>query len=250
MRRKRGWMQLRVHSVKDDTHDTKTFYLVDHDDNMRAFDYHAGQYLTLRFDGVAEKPVVRSYTMSSSPCEPDYVALTVKRVEHGLISNHMCDQLVKDSVIRALGPIGKFCYEPEKDGSHLYMVAAGSGVTPFVSIMREYASLLGKPGAPKKMTLLVAYRSMADLICWDDLKAINAQEGCHVVTTLTRENNEAGGFWYGRPNADMMRRAVGNDWQDVTVMTCGPEEMMQLVVETAKAAGLPDERIKQESFNS
>ena len=74
---KRGWMNLRVDRVVHDTHDTDTFILVDADEGGRAFDYIAGQYLTFRFDDIEAKPIVRSYTMSSSPNQPGFAAFTV-----------------------------------------------------------------------------------------------------------------------------------------------------------------------------
>ena len=78
---KRGWMPLKVDEVVDETHDTKTFLMSDADDGGRPFDFVAGQYLTFRFDDVAEKPVVRSYTMSGSPRQENQSIFTVKRVE-------------------------------------------------------------------------------------------------------------------------------------------------------------------------
>ena len=79
------------------------------------------------------------------------------------------------------------------------MVGAGSGVTPFVSILRAYADTLGQPGSPEKMTLLVAYRSKEDLICWSDLEALQKVPGIRVFTTLTREDARDEGFLHGRP---------------------------------------------------
>src|SRR5690606_8692796 len=66
---KRGWMNLKVTRIVDETHDTKTFYMEDADEGGRPFDFIAGQYLTFRFDAITEKPLVRSYTMSGSPCQ-------------------------------------------------------------------------------------------------------------------------------------------------------------------------------------
>lgn len=243
---KRGWMNLRVSRIVDETHDTKTFFLTDADDGGRAFDYEAGQYLTLRFDHIAEKPLVRSYTMSSSPNQPDEVALTIKRVDNGVVSNWTCDQVTVGSILRARGPIGKFCFHGLNHKSHLVMVAAGSGVTPFVSIMRQYAPLLGQEFAPKQMTLLVAYRSQQDLILWEDLQRLNQIPGCRVVTTLTRET--APGFWHGRPDRAMLDRVMNNNFADITCMTCGPEAMMQMVVHHCQAREVPDEQILTESF--
>lgn len=245
---KRGWMPLKVDEVIEETHDTKTFIMTDADDGGRPYDFVAGQYLTFRFDDVAEKPVVRSYTMSGSPRQDNNSIFTVKRVEGGLISNWLCDNVKVGDTLRARGPIGRFCFEPEKDNGHLLMVAGGSGVTPFVSIMREFADKCGQEGAPQKMTLLVAYRSQKDLILWEDLERINASPHCRVVTTLTRETAE--GFWHGRPDMPMLEKLFEGQYEDCTVMTCGPQAMMDLVVQHGKENGMMEQHLKTESFES
>jgi ferredoxin-NADP reductase len=239
-------MPLKIDKVIEETHDTKTFVMVDADDGGRPFDFVAGQYLTFRFDDLADKPVVRSYTMSGSPMQTDNSIFTVKRVDGGLISNWLCDNVKEGDILKARGPIGRFVFEPEKDNEHLLMVAGGSGVTPFVSIMRQYLNTLGQEGSPKKMTLLIAYRSTNDLILWEDLKKIDATPGARVVTTLTRETKD--GFWQGRPDDNMLTELFAGSYADVTVMTCGPEAMMSLVEEHCKKHGMDEQHIKTESF--
>lgn len=245
---KRGWMPLKVIDVRLDTHDTKTFFLVDADTSKREFDYYAGQYLTIRFDDLAAKPIVRSYTMSSSPNQPDAIAVTLKTVENGLVSNWLFNNIKVGDILRARGPIGRFCFEPEKDCSHVAMVAGGSGVTPFISMMREYAPLLGQKDAPKKMTLLVSYKSREDLICWQDLEAINRIDNMEVICTLTRE--QAPGFWHGRIDHAMLAKAFQGQYADTTFMTCGPQAMMDLVVDHCLKHGVDAHHIKTESFES
>ena len=71
---KRGWMNLKVSRVTQESPDTKTYYLIDAEDGGRQFDYIPGQYLTFRFDHIGPKPIVRSYTMSSSPNQKEEVA--------------------------------------------------------------------------------------------------------------------------------------------------------------------------------
>jgi ferredoxin-NADP reductase len=246
---KRGWMNMRVERVIHETHDTDTFVLVDAEDGGRAFDYVAGQYLTFRFDDLAEKPIVRSYTMSSSPNQGDFSAFTVKRVDRGLVSNWLCDKVQVGTILRARGPIGKFCYEPAKDRKHIVMIAGGSGVTPFVSMVREHGPRLGQPGEPEKMTLIVSYRSREDLICWPDLVAAQVLPNVRVITTLSREA-AAGGFWHGRIDHDLLTRAIGGVYGEATFMSCGPQAIMDLTVEHVKGANVPDEHVKTESFES
>lgn len=247
---KRGWMNLKVVKVIEETWDTKTFVMVDAEEGNRPWDYWAGQYLTFRFDNIGEKPIVRSYTMSSSPNQGETCAFTVKRVEQGLISNWLCDNVQVGTVLRARGPIGRFIYEPEKDREHLVMVAAGSGVTPFVSIMREYAATLGMPGAPKKMTLVVSFRSRKDLLCWTDLQEILRHDGVRLVTTLSRDPDAPNEFLHGRLDEPMLTSIMEGKYEQTTFMSCGPQAIMDLARDHALKNGVPAEQIKTESFES
>ncbi len=246
---KRGWMELKVTQVVTETSDTLTFLLEDAAEGGRPFDYYAGQYLTFRFDDLAPKPIVRSYTMSSSPRQDGASAFTVKRVEKGLVSNWLCDHVKVGTILKARGPIGKFCYDAPLDRPHLVMVAGGSGVTPFVSIMREYADCLGQGQAPQKMTLLVSYRSLDDVILRKDLEEFQRHPNNKVLITLSRENRVDQGYAYGRITTDLLAQAFGQDPSQVTMMTCGPQAIMDQAVAFAQSIGLEPSQIKTESFD-
>lgn len=247
-RRKKGWMAMKVTQVIQETWDTSTFILEDAEDGSCAFDYIAGQYLTFRFDDISEKPVARSYTMSSSPCQTGFSAVTIKRVPGGLVSNYFCEQVKEGSILKARGPIGKFVWDAKLCRPHLVMVGAGSGVTPFVSILRQYANTLGQPGSPEAMTLLVSYKSKEDLICWSDLQALAQTAGIRIFTTLTREDAKTEGFLYGRPDEAMLAKVCEGTYHQATYMTCGPEAMMQNVCQFLRGKEVPEEHIMLESF--
>lgn len=248
VRRKRGWMNLRIDKIKEDTWDTKTFYFVDEEEGSVSFDYIAGQYLTFRFDNLQDKPLARSYTMSSSPCQPDYIGVTVKRVPGGIVSNWMCDTLQVGSVLKARGPIGRFCFDSSRCQDHLIMIGAGSGVTPFLSILREYAPRLGQANCPKKLSLLVAYRSKNDLIAWEDLLELQKYPGVDIKVTLTREDASSEGFWHGRPDTLMLAEFIGSAYAESSYMTCGPEELMNMTVDHLKSHQVADDQIQLEAF--
>ena len=74
-------MPLKITRRIEECRDTVTLVFEDADEGGRVFDFLAGQYLTFRFDTLAAKPVVRSYTMSGSPSEKDAAYVTVKAVE-------------------------------------------------------------------------------------------------------------------------------------------------------------------------
>jgi ring-1,2-phenylacetyl-CoA epoxidase subunit PaaE len=259
---KRGWMNLKVVKVIEETWDTKTFFLEDLEEGGRTWDYTAGQYLTFRYDGVSDKPAVRSYTMSSSPSQDSFCAVTVKRVEGGLISNWMCDNLKQNDTLRGRGPIGKFVYDPTSDASNLLMIAAGSGVTPFVSIMREYHKTLGQKASPKLMTLVVSYRSLKDLILWEDLCTIAASPHCNLIVTLSRDEVPHSiprptatpstplniTFLKGRLTMEILHSHLGKALKDTTIMSCGPDAIMNLAKDYGLSAGVTADQIKTESF--
>jgi ferredoxin-NADP reductase len=243
-------MNLKVTKIVNETWDTKTFFMEDLEESGRTWDYVAGQYLTFRFDSIGEKPLVRSYTMSSSPNQANHSAVTIKRVVGGVVSNWFCDKVDVGTVLRARGPIGKFVYDPTIDHANLVMIAAGSGVTPFVSIMREYCKTLGQQGSPKSMTLLVSYRSRKDLILWSDLEAVSTVPGCRVITTLSRDQEAPSSFWQGRIDDAMLTRLFGGEFNSSTVMTCGPGPIMELVRQHGTSNGIAQEHLKMESFES
>ena len=247
-RRKKGWMNLKVTKVIDETWDTKTFLLEDAEDGSCPFDYIAGQYLTFRFDDISERAVARSYTMSSSPNQTGFAAVTIKRVTGGLVSNHFCDKVTLGTILRARGPIGKFSFDSSRCKEHLIMLGAGSGVTPFISILRAYADTLGQAGSPQKMTLLVAYRSKADLICWDDIEQLRKKSGIQIIVTLTRQDAQAEGFLFGRPDLALFTKVFSGTYQNSSYMTCGPEAMMQEFCEFLQVQAVAKEHIMLESF--
>jgi ring-1,2-phenylacetyl-CoA epoxidase subunit PaaE len=247
-RRKKGWMPLKIVNIREENHNTRTIYLHDAEDGGRQFDYIAGQYLTLRFDDLSDKPVARSYTMSSSPRQSEHIAITIKEVPDPFVSRYLVRDLKVGDIVRARGPMGKFCYDPSTDQEHLVMVGAGSGVTPFISIMGEFGIKLGQPGCPKQLSLLVSYQSQKDLILWEEICALKALPNCRIVTSLSRESVIDPNFWQGRINESAIDRFVDGNYSGKTFMTCGPQALMDLTENALKAKGVPDSCIKTESF--
>lgn len=251
MKRKRGWISFKVDHIETETHDCKTLYLVDADDNDCPFDYLAGQYITMRFDDLQDKPVARSYTMSSSPCsslDNNNIAVTVKKIPDGLVSSYLVDQVKEGDIIRARGPIGKFCYGQEADTPHLGIVAAGSGVTPFVSIMREMLNNSEFTFPWESITLLVSFRNDSEIICQKELEEFASHPKVHIHYTFTRQ--EVKGSFHGRINHSMLDQCFLEGIENRTIMTCGPDEMMEDAKTHLIKQGLPAAQFKMESFAS
>ncbi|MBA0045995.1 ferredoxin--NADP reductase [Mycobacteroides sp. LB1] len=101
-------------------------------EHLNQFSYAPGQFLTLEVPSDSTGSVARCYSLSSSPHLDERPAVTVKRTAGGYASNWICDNIAVDSVITVLAPSGRFV--PRSLDDDVLLCAAGSGITPIVSI--------------------------------------------------------------------------------------------------------------------
>ena len=104
-------------------------------------------------------PIYRTYTVSSSPSRSLSISVTVKAQEESVGSRWMIDNLNPGDRIRAHGPAGIFTLPPQPDGKYLF-IAAGSGVTPMMSM----TGYLFDRGEQPDVTLIVCARRPSELI--------------------------------------------------------------------------------------
>ena len=246
---KKGWMKLRVIAEKIETHDTKTLFFVDDQDSDVSFDYFSGQYLTFRFDGLEKRPLIRSYTIASSPSFAKSIAITIKKEPKGIVSTYCCEKIKIGDTLRARGPIGRFIYDPRQDKPKLMMFAGGSGVTPFMSVLREYSSRLGQKDCPQTLSLVVSYKTIKDFIFAEELKSLMQQSCIDIRVTFTREQaQKESAFGVGRISSELIHSLTKDKYADYTYMTCGPQQMMDDIVSQLRSQAVPDKQIKVESF--
>ncbi|MCB0568548.1 MAG: nitric oxide dioxygenase, partial [Phaeodactylibacter sp.] len=126
---------LKVRALKRETADAVTILFDVPEALKETFRYKAGQYLTLRFAFEGEE-ARRAYSMCSSPLD-DHIAVTIKQVENGLVSHYINNELKAGDSVEAMAPEGRFFTELDADNrKDYYLFAAGSGITPLMSILR------------------------------------------------------------------------------------------------------------------
>ncbi|HEV2310810.1 MAG TPA: FAD-binding oxidoreductase, partial [Acidimicrobiia bacterium] len=132
---------LTITAVVDETEDTRSFVLDIPPQLEGTFAYAAGQFCTFRAT-VDGEPVVRCYSMSSSPDTGDPFTTTVKRVPGGRMSNWMNDALAVGDAIDVLRPSGLFVLHRRDEP--LVAFAGGSGITPVISIIKSALATTGR----------------------------------------------------------------------------------------------------------
>lgn len=124
---------LKVADIKKETEDTVT--LCFKQPGLKKIKYLAGQYLTLIFR-INGRRYIRPYSFSSCPAVDAFLEITVKRVENGLISNHINDVVRIGDSIEVMPPMGDFVFEDTNDFTHVYFWGVGSGITPLLSLIK------------------------------------------------------------------------------------------------------------------
>jgi ferredoxin-NADP reductase/mono/diheme cytochrome c family protein len=117
-----------------------------------------GRFITFSWLLAGEK-VIRSYTISSSPTQTGYIEITPKRVKDGFVSAFLNDRAAIGLAVEATGPAGEFCFD-EKTEKSIVLLAAGSGITPMISILR----FLDDRCLETEVTLLYTARTQRDII--------------------------------------------------------------------------------------
>ncbi|MEJ2004042.1 MAG: ferredoxin--NADP reductase [Cyclobacteriaceae bacterium] len=239
------YRSLRVKDIIRETKDAITI-VFDHADNIK---YKSGQFLTLILN-IEGKEVRRAYSLCSSPFVDANLAVTVKRVDQGLVSNWLNENLKVGDSIKVMDPMGSFTTEYDPDSKrHLIMFAGGSGITPLMSIIKSI--LLKEPESI--ISLIYCNRDIDSIIFKDELdKWQTDHEGrLRVIHIL----DDAPMNWQGHSGLlthDMLVKIFERlpDWgsEHTTYLMCGPEGMMKNVQLILEEQQIPSSNIFKESF--
>ncbi|MFE9388620.1 2Fe-2S iron-sulfur cluster-binding protein [Streptomyces sp. NPDC006784] len=229
--------------VHDVTHDTKTFAFEPAGPGL--FRHDPGQYLAFTFQ-IDGREFSRCYTLSSPPSRPHLAAITVKRVPGGQVSNWLHDVLAPGAVVRARGPMGRFSTARHPASAYLFL-SGGSGVTPLMSMTRTLYDL----ASPADVVFVHSARTPGDIPFRQELALMAATAPAlrvaHVCEDAGRTER-----WHGhrgRLSPGMLQELVP-DLLDREVFCCGPAGYMRAVRRLLHAAGLPEARYHEESFEA
>ncbi len=239
----RSWGgSLRVTRVFNETPQIKTFRLVDAAGGPIPFNFLAGQFLTLTaaHDGKTAK---RAYTIASSPAQRDYVEITVKREENGLVSRLLCDQTREGALLQVAAPQGVFTFTGAEADS-IVLIGAGVGATPLMSVVRY----LTDRGWGKPIYLVLGFRSPEDYLFRTELEYLQSRHPyLLVVATVSRPDGSSWTGPTGRVTNELIVRSVP-DVAKRRVHVCGPPAMMDATRAVLLELGVAPENIRIEAF--
>lgn len=213
-------------------------------DELRdAYAFRAGQSLTLRrvIDGQDHR---RSYSI----CAPAGAAprIGVREIPGGLFSSWLINEVRPGTRIEVQTPAGSWQADPARGERHL-CVAAGSGITPMLSVA---STVLTHPGA--QVSLLYGNRTSRTVMFTEELGDLKNRYGARlqIVHVLSREPRDVELF-SGRLDADRLRRLL-TDLVPIEafdhVWLCGPLRLVEDAREVLTGLGVPAGNVHVELF--
>jgi ferredoxin-NADP reductase len=203
-----------------------------------------GQHVDLRLTAEDGYQAQRSYSIASPP-EEDGIELTVERLEDGEVSTFCTDELRAGDRLELRGPLGGYFTWTVDQGGPLALVAGGSGIVPFMAMIRHRAAQASK--IPTR--LLCSWRTAEDVIYSDEIARRAARrDGFEVTHTLTRD---APTDWPGhtrRIDREMLVEALPSPDARPLTYVCGPTSMVESVATLLVSLGHASEWIRTERF--
>jgi len=212
--------------------------------------FQPGQFLTLRarIDG---EPVRRSYSICSSVqqlARAQEIEVGIKPVSGGVFSNWAAAQLRAGDVLDVMPPDGRFTSHLHGNGAHRVGFAAGSGITPILSLIAS--TLENDPDA--RFTLVYGSQRMDSILFNERLQDLKDRYPTRLslIHLLSRQSQDVpllNGRLDGPKVKELLTTLLPVAGIDEAFI-CGPEGMIEATEQALRAAGMDPGRIRTERF--
>jgi 3-ketosteroid 9alpha-monooxygenase subunit B len=232
----RDYYQVPVAEVIRETGDASSLVLDVPPPLAATFAYSPGQFVTVRVPSDQTGSVARCYSLCSSPHAGDLPAITVKRTAEGYASNWILDNVAAGTVLDVLPPAGTFC--PRSLDGEFLLFAAGSGITPVISILKSVLA-----AGRGRVALVYANRDEQSVIFSAELRRLAASSAGRLVVLHWLDSLQ------GTPAAAGIA-ALARPYADWEPYICGPDPYLTVVRTALGQLGVPARRIRAERFLS
>lgn len=238
-------LSFRIVNIIHETPDTKSFYLELIEGDGIA--YQAGQFLTFIFTDKGHE-IRRSYSLGSTPGIDNNLFITVKRKTNGSISRRLFEHYKTGDILTAIEPSGKFVVE-ELLGTRYVFIAAGSGITPVFSIIKQLLFFHQQTS----VLLINQCRDEASIIYAGQLQQLLQRFGGRFSIIQLFSQPTSNGYYSQRLNNTLFEIIIKQqvsmyDVNSMQCYICGPVVFMLMAQFTLKLLRFTDAQIHKEQF--
>jgi len=235
-------IELAVTDIIAETPSTKTLRLVSKDNYLPPF--LAGQYIAL-FLEIGGIRTSRPYSISSQPNQTGFYDITVRRVENGLVSNYLLDEVKRGDTLIGSGPAGNFYFNPLMHKKIMVCIAGGSGITPFMSMVREIIEC----GLDRTVYLFYGNKTTDDIIFGSEFERLAERfANIHYIPVVEEPSDGFAGTC-GFITRVLMKEVL-EDIEDKSFFICGPQGLYDFCLPQVEEMGVPQRKIKLEMYGA
>jgi propane monooxygenase reductase subunit len=232
-----------VETVEALTHDIRRLVLRLRD--PEALTFHAGQYVDIAVPGHDGEH--RSFSMASTPAEPDRLEFMIKLYDGGRFSGLLANGngITVGDELTCTGPYGMFTLR-DSSPRRLVFIGGGAGMAPIVSLLRSMA----EKGTTRPATFYYGARTQDDLFELDELERLVGElPELRFVPALSEADGDDG--WDGEQGliTDVVDR-LEDDLADVDAYLCGPPPMVDAAIALLERRGCPESHIYFDKFTT
>lgn len=240
------WKTFPVRVADTQTFGDATRHLVFERDDGQALEFQAGQFVNVHFEHEGE-PIHRSYSVANAPGSERF-EIALGRVEGGRASE-LLFKLEPGETIDVSGPYGRFVLRDDEPCRYL-LVATGTGVTPYRSMLPELAERL-RANASWAVDLVLGVRTKEDLLYGEEFEAFaEAHRNFRFHPCYSRETDRA--LREGERSGYVQHHldSLDPDPEHDIAYLCGNPGMVDSALEALKERGFPLPRIRREKYVS
>lgn len=217
-------------------------------DNLKeTFQFEAGQYITIKIKP-GDEEIRRAYSLCSAPNSGEF-KVTVKEVKDGKFSVIANNKLNAGDILEVHPPEGKFTLKPSDTPKSYAAFAAGSGITPVLSIIKTVLNEEPK----SRFVLTYGNRSAEETIFFKELLELQAKYPDRLFVEFVYSRAREDNSHFGRIETSTVNFVVKNKFKDHNFdafYLCGPEEMIDQVSGVLQDNGVDKEKIFFELFTT
>ena len=234
-------IKLVLNEIIDTAKDAKIFRFTSPSGYLPPFE--AGQYINI-FVNIEGVLTSRPYSLSSSPKERAYYEVTIAKCKDGFVSEYFLNEARVGDEFMCNGPNGVFRYQPVFHSRKSLFLAGGSGITPFISMLREI--LLS--GDDRDVVMLYGARNEKCALYHEELLELSRKFNSFKYYLIVSNDDK-----YEGPKGFIDSKLITSlcpDYKERTSYICGPQIMNDFCHRELEALGLPIKQIRREMFGT